>query len=186
MLHEALAAYLDRVEQAVLQCNNAYTERYTEEILAPDRVNLRIRLRFDQEHLLEINEAIVVIENNPTSLDYRYHCQDKQNRLIFRYDNTPHFPNLPSFPYHKHSPDEVVACEKPDPEQVLQNAMKIDRISYGVCIASCIGQSLKALHSRFGCPKQGKVVVLPFTTLKGCQNLFWQRGANSNLKCIIV
>ena len=114
MLHEALAAYLDRVEQAVLQCNNAYTERYTEEILAPDRVNLRIRLRFDQGHLLEINEAIVVIENNPTSLDYRYHCQDKQNRLIFRYDNT--------------------------------------------------------------CPKQEKVVVLPFITLKGCQNLFWQRG----------
>ena len=29
MLHEALADYLERVEQAILQCRNAYVERYT-------------------------------------------------------------------------------------------------------------------------------------------------------------
>ena len=76
MLHKALANYLERVEQAILRCRNAYVERYTEEILTPERVNLRIRVRFEQGHFLEINEAVVVAEDALVSLDYRYHCQD--------------------------------------------------------------------------------------------------------------
>jgi len=58
-------------------------------------------------------------------LDYRYHCQDEQNRLIFRYDSTPHFPDLPSFPHHKHLQDEVIASQKPDIYQVLQEAANV-------------------------------------------------------------
>ena len=123
MLHEALAQYLARVEQALLQCSNAYVERYIEEILTPQRANLRIRLRFAQGHVLEMHEAIVVVENRLVPLDYRYYCQDRYNQLLFRYDSTPHFPNLASFPHHKHLPDDVIACEKPDVEQVVQEAM---------------------------------------------------------------
>ena len=37
MLHETLAQYLARVGQAILQCRNAYVERYTEEILTPQK-----------------------------------------------------------------------------------------------------------------------------------------------------
>ena len=66
MLHKALADYLRSVEQAVLRCPNVYVERYLEEILAPERLNLRIRLRFEAGHLLEINEAVVV-EDGPSS-----------------------------------------------------------------------------------------------------------------------
>ena len=97
MLHEALVAYLERVEQAIRRCRSAYVERYVEEVIAPERVNLRIRLRFAQGHLLEINEAAIVDEGSLALLDYRYHCQDSRNRLIFRYDSTPHFPGLSSF-----------------------------------------------------------------------------------------
>jgi len=46
-----------------VQCENAYVERYQEEILTSQRANLRIRLRFKQTHLLEINEAIVITDN---------------------------------------------------------------------------------------------------------------------------
>ena len=58
-----------------------------EEVIT-ERVNLRIRLRFEQGHLLEINEAAIVEEDSLVLLDYRYHCQDGQNRLIFRYYST--------------------------------------------------------------------------------------------------
>ncbi len=125
MLHKALANYLERVEQAILRCRNAYVERYTEEILTPERANLRIRVRFEQGHFLEINEAVVVTEDALVSLDYRYHCQDAQNRLIFRYDNTPHFPSLSSFPHHKHLCDNVIISDKPKIERVVQEAMDI-------------------------------------------------------------
>ena len=127
MLHETLAQYLARVEQAILRCRNAYVERYTEEILTPQRANLRIRLRFEQGHLLEINKAIVMVEDSLIPLDYRYRCQDTHNQVIFRYDSTPHFPGLPNFPHHKHLSDDVIGCEKPDIEQVVREAMEAQR-----------------------------------------------------------
>ncbi len=127
MLHEILSDYLEKVTQAILQCRYAYVERYVEEILTPERVNLRIRLRFDQGHLLEVNEAVVVEDNSLVSLDYRYHCQDENNRLIFRYDSTPHFPDLSSFPHHKHLPDTVISSDKPDIVQIVKEAEEARR-----------------------------------------------------------
>ncbi len=127
MLHEILSDYLEKVTQAILQCSDAYVERYVEEILTPERVNLRIRLRFDQGHLLEINEAVVVEDNSLVSLDYRYHCQDENNRLIFRYDSTPHFPDLSSFPHHKHLPDTVIPSDKPDIDKIIKEAEEARR-----------------------------------------------------------
>ena len=122
MLHEILSDYLEKVTRAILQCRDAYVERYVEEILTQERVNLRIRLRFDQGHLLEINEAVVVEDNSLVSLDYRYHCQDENNRLIFRYDSTPHFPDLSSFPHHKHLPDTVIPSDKPEIDEIIKEA----------------------------------------------------------------
>lgn len=55
MQHEALKNYLDAVEQAVLGYECVYVERYTEEILTPERVNLLLRLRFDNGYLQEIH-----------------------------------------------------------------------------------------------------------------------------------
>lgn len=125
MLPNILSDYLNQVEQAVLLYSNVYVERYEEEILTPIRANIRIRLRFNQTHLLEINEAIVVVNHKLKFLDYRYHFQNEHNHLIFRYDSTPHFPNLPNFPHHKHLPDEVIASEKPEIAQVLKEVNEL-------------------------------------------------------------
>jgi hypothetical protein len=113
------------VEAAVHQCGHALVEQYTEEIMTPERANLRIRIRFESGHLLEINEAVRVIENLLIPLDYRYHCQDARNHLVFRYDSAPHFPDLSSFPHHKHLPDRVIACEKPTIGQTISEALTI-------------------------------------------------------------
>lgn len=122
MLHKALKAYLSDIEQTVVTCG-AYVERYSEEILTPTRINLRIRLRFDNGCLLEIGEAVVVGNDGLDHLDYRYHCQDDNNRLIFRYDSAPHFPELASFPHHKHLPNEVVQSKRPAIPLVIEEAV---------------------------------------------------------------
>jgi len=54
MLPNILSDYLAQIEAAIQQCSNVYVEQYEEEILNPKRVNLRIRLRFNQTYLLEI------------------------------------------------------------------------------------------------------------------------------------
>ena len=112
-----------------MQCKNAYVECYQEEILTSQRANanLRIRLRFKQTHLLEINEAIVITDNYLEFLDYRYHLQDEKTNLVFRYDNTPHFPNLSTFTHHKHFPNDVISCQKPEITQVLKEATELLR-----------------------------------------------------------
>jgi len=50
-----------------------------------------------------LNEA-VIFQAKIEHLGYRYQFQDKNSDLVFRYDNTPHFPDLLNFPHHKHNP----------------------------------------------------------------------------------
>jgi len=94
MLLDALVRYLEDIESAVCKLSDVYVEQYEEEYLTPDRVNLRIRIRFAKGYLLELNEATLVEHGNIKHLGYRYHFQDEKNELIFRYDNTPHYPDL--------------------------------------------------------------------------------------------
>jgi hypothetical protein len=125
MLHSLLTQYLREIETAVQAITNCHVERYQEEILSSDRANLRIRIRFSNGCLLEINEAVVVENQTLQTLGYRYHLQDSQNRLIFRYDDTPHFPNLPTSPHHKHEPAQVIATAKPTVVKVLEESLSL-------------------------------------------------------------
>lgn len=119
MLVKALSKYLKEVEAAISKLSSGYIERYEEECLAPERVNLRIRVRFPGGHVLEWNEAVIAGEGHVDHLAYRYHLQDRGNRLIFRYDNTPHFRDLKTFPDHKHLPDSVIPANRPSVRDVL-------------------------------------------------------------------
>lgn len=53
---------------------------------------------------------------------YAYHFQRADGALVFRYDNTTHFPGLPNFPHHKHVGDEsnVTSATPPDLATVLK------------------------------------------------------------------
>ncbi|MBN1347891.1 hypothetical protein JXJ21_00635 [candidate division KSB1 bacterium] len=113
MSPDRLLEYLKNIEIKVKNLENAYIECYEEEILLNERANLRIRIRFSSGYLLEPNDAILNDDGQINHLSYRYHFQDKQNNIIFRYDNTPHFPGLKTFPHHKHLADNVVECQQP-------------------------------------------------------------------------
>ena len=125
MLHNILTRYLDSVEAVVRKLKDAYVERYEEEILALNRINLRIRVRFKTGHLFELNEAAIVRNDQFKRLNYRYHFQDSQNNLIFRYDNTPHFPDIESFPHHKHLTNDVVSSDEPSVVMVIEEAIQL-------------------------------------------------------------
>lgn len=127
MLPDPLRQYLEEVESAIRNLQGVYVERYQEEILTAKRVNLRIRIRFLQGFLLELNEAVVLEAGTIKHLGYRYHFQDQRNRLIFRYDNTPHFPDLENFPHHKHSKGGVLEYDRPSIPRVLDEATRYSK-----------------------------------------------------------
>ncbi len=125
MLPDILRLYIEDTESVVKSLDNVYIERYEIEILTFERVNLRIRIRFSKGYLFELNEAIIAENQKITHLGYRYHFQDDQNRLLFRYDNTPHFTKLESFPHHKHLADQVISSKKPSPRDAILEAAEI-------------------------------------------------------------
>ena len=123
MLHDILNQYLGNVESAVQNLDDVYIERYEEEILTSDRVNLRVRVRFTDGHLLELNEAVMVDSGSIRNLGYRYHFQNGKSNLVFRYDNTPHYPDLKTYPHHKHLTNDVIPSQKPSITAVVLEAV---------------------------------------------------------------
>lgn len=86
-------------------------------------------LRFYDESRLSIAEQLEPIgPRDFNRLAYKFHYQDKKDdTLIFRYDNAPHFPHLSTFPAHKHDGASIVEVEPPDLSEVLA---EIDAIIY--------------------------------------------------------
>ncbi len=123
MSRNSFRDYFDHVDPLLEAYPNIYAESYNATILSGERANLKLRLRLYFKYLLSISEALVVVDDQITAIDYRYHFQDGQNNLIFRYDNTPHFPNLSSFPHHKHLASQVISCNQPSLETVIQDAI---------------------------------------------------------------
>jgi len=116
----AVEEYFDHVRQLVHRLPDVQTERYEEHILSPTRGNLRIRLRFSDNTLLEISEAFVLVGREPHRLSYRYHYQDALATVVFRYDNAPHHPEVATHPDHKHSGEQILASSHPSIEQLLE------------------------------------------------------------------
>ncbi len=78
---------------------------------------------FADESQLDFSE--VKDTDSTEKIKYRYHYMDKENTMVFRYDNARHFPNPPTFPHHKHTPTEVIASNEVELAQVLQETEKI-------------------------------------------------------------
>ncbi|MEI6327945.1 MAG: hypothetical protein WCP16_01845 [Pseudanabaena sp. ELA645] len=59
---------------------DAYTEQYNATILSDQRANLKLRLRFYFKYLLSISEALVIVEDQITVIDYA--MTFKMSRII--------------------------------------------------------------------------------------------------------
>jgi hypothetical protein len=71
LLNSSLSEYLLKIEKAIHGLKDAYVELFEEELLAEDRLNIRLRIRFDKGSLLELNEAVFADRHLLHSLGYR-------------------------------------------------------------------------------------------------------------------
>jgi hypothetical protein len=72
-----------------------------------------------------LNFLEVIDAGRSEKIKYRYHYMSDQNRLIFRYDNALHHPNISTFPHHKHLNDMVEESMEPDIAGVLSEIERI-------------------------------------------------------------
>lgn len=61
-------------------------------------------------------------------IKYRYQYMDPDGKLIFRYDNAPHHPELSGFPNHKHHESGIVPCVEPALSEILMEIAERDRL----------------------------------------------------------
>jgi hypothetical protein len=50
---------------------------------------------------------------------YRLHYRSNAGQMVFRYDNSPHHPEIDSFPHHKHMPGKIRPSNIPSIKDIL-------------------------------------------------------------------
>lgn len=116
--------YFAQLEGIINTCDSVRAKSIYKETRSEYIGYFKAELRFQDDSSLYIRE-FVFARSGTLKYTYSYHCQDAGNRLIFRYDNTKHFPDLPNFPHHKHTPEGVVAVPEPDLQVVLDEVVAL-------------------------------------------------------------
>jgi hypothetical protein len=99
-----IAEYLDAIKERLVTAPIVASFEITRERATPVDGHLRARLVLTDGSQLEFSEymlrsrALGEIE----VITYSYHWADASNVLLKRWDNAPHFPDLPGFPHHVH------------------------------------------------------------------------------------
>ncbi|MCK4761483.1 MAG: hypothetical protein KAW12_04725 [Candidatus Aminicenantes bacterium] len=62
----------------------------------------RYKIYFFDGSFVELTERLVEQAGSFKRTKYRYHWQDKEGRLLKRWDNANHHPEIDTFPHHLH------------------------------------------------------------------------------------
>jgi hypothetical protein len=115
---DSINNYLDAIQTALRESPFVHEPK----ISADDRGEvwfLRGDVYFIDNSRLHFRELFIQ-QGEPLKKSYVYHYQKADGTLVFRYDNSPHYPDLPTVPHHKHIGDaEVVSSSPPDLQEVL-------------------------------------------------------------------
>ena len=122
-----ITVYLRSIENtinssSVVRTSSLYKDEREDEILF-----LRGDIRFTDGSYLHFREFVQIkVDLPPNPYTYAYHYQDVEEKLIFRYDNAPHYPELPSAPHHKHIGEkDVISASPPNLEEVIHEIERL-------------------------------------------------------------
>lgn len=62
--------------------------------------------------MLEAYQKFKNVSQTIVPIRYSFHLQNKNDELIFRWDNAPHHPELDNFPYHLHDKNNTAISGK--------------------------------------------------------------------------
>ena len=86
---------------------------------------LKGTLQFIDSSVLEFALFVDTVSHEINVNKYRFQYMAKDGRMFFRYDNAPHYPDIDSFPHHKHSPDNVIPSSMPDIKDLMNEISAI-------------------------------------------------------------
>lgn len=115
-----IAGYFEQVASRLAFSRAVQSQELRTEKRTPTEGYLRGEVLFKDGSRLHFRE-LVSADPSVQLVSYTYQYMRADGTLIFRYDNTDHFPHLPTAPHHKHlGENEVIAANAPDLQSVLK------------------------------------------------------------------
>ena len=115
-----LNKYLHRLYDTIISRGYVEIERLDFDELPSRQGIIEGRLKFHDGSLLDFDEVIILRNEQIVKLRYAYHYQNESAEVIFRYDNVPHYPNISTYPHHKHIGSTVEPAQVPDLSEILR------------------------------------------------------------------
>lgn len=112
---------------------------------------LRCLLRLPDDHMAECFVYITEDNGRLRTDKYSFHWQNKAEKLQERWDNAPHFPNLPNAPHHRHLADGSVISANQSPDFIA--FLKLPRIP--TKLTTPVAQTLLFSSLPFPLPRRG-------------------------------
>jgi hypothetical protein len=114
--------YYRTIEAAIRDCSIARSRTIYKDEREDEILFLRGDIYFSDGSRLHFREFVQIKQGQPPNrYAYAFHYQRADETLVFPYDDTGHFPNLPTAPHHKHLGEiDVIAANAPDLQFVLK------------------------------------------------------------------
>lgn len=125
-----IEAYFRRLNETVENCAVALSVNVTYDKRGTHEGFIRGEIYFRDGSMLQFRE-FVEVELTNDRLMYTYHFTDAAGKFVFRYDNTGHHKNIPTYPHHKHEGSEqhIVISAAPVLDEVLAEIEKLILLS---------------------------------------------------------
>jgi hypothetical protein len=88
-------------------------------------VYLKSRITIIDSSTLEIALFATESSGKITVDKYRLHYMNAAGQMLFRYDNSPHHPEIDSHPHHKHTPERISPATMPSIKDILNEISAI-------------------------------------------------------------
>lgn len=92
-----------------------------------NRATITVRVDFQDGSKLHITERVDTSECYPAYAHYSYQYLSSGDQLLFRYDDSAHHPDVPTFPHHKHevvaNQELIVASERPSHNKLFKEIL---------------------------------------------------------------
>lgn len=98
--------YLALVKSFIALCPEIITFQILREEILGNKGLWRYRLTLKNNSFLEMFEFFEVQLTEINIIKYSFHWQTKEGKLIKRWDNAPHHPEIETFPHHLHDDTE--------------------------------------------------------------------------------
>lgn len=113
-----ISKYFAQVKRTIQSFDHIISDESIDEKQYDEEVGLITgELTFVDESRLDFTEVKDITQQS--KLKYRYHYMDKENEMIFRYDNAKHHKEIRTFPHHKHIPGRILESQEPEIEEIL-------------------------------------------------------------------